>query len=303
MAQSIAPLVAGFAGHDSRVHVAGVILNKVGSQRHGEMLRRALAPLGLPVLGTVPRSAELTHPDRHLGLVQAREHSDLDAFLNAAADCVEAHVDMDAILALASLVKAMENAPRIAPPAQVIAVAQDDAFAFSYPHILTDWRKQGSEIKYFSPLNDDAPPHADFIYLPGGYPELHAGRLASNFRFMQGLRTAAAQSTLYGECGGYMTLGEGLIDAQGQHHKMAGLLGVETSFQTRKLHLGYRTLNADQGVFKGHWKAHEFHYATTVKTQGTPLFGAKDSMGTDLAPAGLINGSVYGSFMHLIDRA
>lgn len=303
MAQSIAAIVAGFIAHDPRVRIAGVILNKIGSQRHLDMLKRALIPLGIPVLGAVPRSADIVHPDRHLGLVQAQERDDLDLFLNTVADSVAAHVDLDAILSLATdLAPAPNTTPRT-PPAQSIAVAQDDAFAFAYPHLLADWRAQGAEISFFSPLADQAPQPAALTYLPGGYPELHAGRLASNHHFMQGLREAAARRTVYGECGGYMVLGDGMIDAKGQRHKMAGLLGLETSFETRKLHLGYRSVHSNGGPFQGQWNAHEFHYATTVKAAGTALFTATDAMDQNLPDAGLINGSVSGSFLHLIDHA
>ncbi|WP_339690712.1 cobyrinate a,c-diamide synthase [Celeribacter baekdonensis] len=306
MAGSVAPLVAGFAAHDPSVRVAGVILNKVGSERHKTMLLRALAPSGIPVFGALPRSMTLTHPDRHLGLVQAGERPDLDAFLDAAADAVEAALDVDAILALAAPITSTEHSPltpRTPPPAQSIAVARDQAFAFAYPHLLNDWREQGAEIRFFSPLANAAPPPCDLVYLPGGYPELHAGRLAASHVFLQGLREAAARRTIYGECGGYMVLGDGMIDADGVRHKMAGLLALETSFAARKLHLGYRHAVAQAGPFPGPWSAHEFHYASTIKATGQPLFEVRDAENTDLGPQGLINGSVSGSFLHLIDRA
>jgi cobyrinic acid a,c-diamide synthase len=120
---------------------------------------------------------------------------------------------------------------------------------------------------------------------------------------MNTLCTHAKTKPVYGECGGYMVLGAGLIDAQGTRHKMAGLLQLETSFAQRKLHLGYRRLNADQGVFAGKWNAHEFHYATTQHTQGTPLFKAHDAEETPLPDMGMINGHVSGSFAHIIDCA
>jgi cobyrinic acid a,c-diamide synthase len=305
MAQSIAPLVAGFMAHDATVRIAGIILNNVGSDRHRDMLMRALAPLGVAVFGAVPRSRAIHHPDRHLGLVQAREHSDLDQFLETAADVIDAHVNIFALMECATTLTATSamTAPRTAPPAQTIAVAQDDAFAFTYPHLLQDWRDQGAEITIFSPLLDQAPPLADLTYLPGGYPELHAERLSNNLHFMQGLRMSAAQGSVYGECGGFMVLGDGMIDAKGQRHKMAGLLALETSFQTRKLHLGYRAVHGNTGPFKGDWTAHEFHYATTLKAAGDPLFTARDAMDADLGATGLVKRSVSGSFMHLIDAA
>ncbi|MCR8725153.1 cobyrinate a,c-diamide synthase [Frigidibacter sp. ROC022] len=301
MAQSVAPLVAGFAAHDPEVRVAGLILNRVGSARHEAMLRRALAPLGLPVLGALPRAEGLGHPSRHLGLVQAAERSDLEEFLDRAAQAVVSALDLDALLALAEALPEPVRGPRCPPPAQRIAVAEDAAFAFAYPHLLADWRAAGAELAAFSPLADEPPPPADLVLLPGGYPELHAGRLAAAASFRAGMLAAAGRAEVYGECGGYMVLGEGLIDAQGTRHRMLGLLGLETSFAARRLHLGYRRLHAEAGPFAGNWVGHEFHYATTLKAEGAALFSARDAEGTALAPMGLRAGRVSGSFAHLIE--
>ncbi|MDF0602644.1 cobyrinate a,c-diamide synthase [Psychromarinibacter sp. C21-152] len=303
MAQSVAPLVAGFAAHDPEVRVAGVILNRVGSPRHAAMLRRALAPLGLPVLGALPRQSGLTHPSRHLGLVQAQERADLDSWLDAAAEAVAAAVDLDALAGLAAPLPAAPAAPVGPPPAQRIAVASDAAFAFAYPHLLADWRAAGAEIRPFSPLADAPAPEADLILLPGGYPELHAGRLAAGARFLPSLRAAAEHADIYGECGGFMVLGEALTDADGIAHPMAGLLRLHTSFETRRLHLGYRRLVPTGGPFAGPLNAHEFHYATTVAAEGPPLFHASDAEGAELPPMGLRAGRVCGSFAHVIDPA
>ena len=297
MAGSVAPLAKGFITHDPTVPVGGVILNNVGSPRHEGMLRRALGDI--PVFGAIPRTATLTQPSRHLGLVQAQERPDLESYLDAAADLIAAHIDIPALMSLHADPLPATTAPRMTPPAQRIAVAQDAAFAFCYPHLLDDWRAAGAEIAFFSPLADDPVPDADFIYLPGGYPELHAGRLAGNTTFLQSLRDAEA--TIYGECGGYMTLGDALTDADGVTHQMAGLLRLETSFAQRKLHLGYRRLTADQGPLAGAWTGHEFHYATTLRATGTPLFAATDAEGTALPPMGLSQGRVSGSFAHIID--
>ncbi len=303
MAQSVAPLVAGFAAHDPSVRVAGVILNRVGSARHEAMLRAALAAVGVPVLGAVPRHDGLTHPSRHLGLVQAGERPDLEAFLDAAAAVIAARVDLDALRSLAAHLPPIPARPSfVVPPAQVIAVAEDAAFAFAYPHLLADWQSAGATIAPFSPLADDAVPAADLVILPGGYPELHAGRIAGAERFMSSLRNAAEQSAIYGECGGYMVLGQALTDAAGTVHRMAGVLDVATSLADRRLHLGYRTVTALGGPFPGTWAAHEFHYATTLHARGAALFAARDAEGAALPAMGLRAGRVSGSFAHLIDR-
>ncbi|UYV39027.1 cobyrinate a,c-diamide synthase [Rhodobacteraceae bacterium D3-12] len=303
MAQSVAALVRGFAAHDPDVHIAGVILNNIGSDRHEAMLRAALAPLGLPVLAALHRSADLNLPSRHLGLVQAEERTDLDRFLDNAAHALGQSLDIDRLLSLAApLTPPAYSPPRSAPPGQVIAVARDPAFAFSYPHLLDDWRAQGAEVRFFSPLADEPVPPADFIYLPGGYPELHAARLAAAHRFRDSIRRASETTRIYGECGGYMTLGQSLIDAQGAAHEMLGLLPLTTSFQNRKLHLGYRRLSALGGPFTGHFAAHEFHYVSTISTGKAPaLFAASNAEGDALPDMGLIQGNASGSFAHLID--
>jgi len=298
MAGSVAPLVQGFIRHDRDVKIAGVVLNNVGSARHETMLRRALGDV--PVFGALPRTPALEQPSRHLGLVQAQERPDLDGYLESAADLVSAHCDMPVLQSLLVPLPARGGPSKRRPPAQTIAIARDAAFAFSYPHLLQDWQDAGATLRFFSPLADDPAPKADLIYLPGGYPELHAGRLADSATFLASLRQSKAP--IYGECGGYMVLGETLTDKDGIVHKMAGLLPLETSFATRKLHLGYRELVAGDGPLAGTWKGHEFHYATTLRATGSPLFEARDAEGTTLPPMGLIRNNVSGSFAHIIDQ-
>jgi cobyrinic acid a,c-diamide synthase len=191
-----------------------------------------------------------------------------------------------------------------------IAVARDDAFVFAYPAVLDGWRRLGAVLSFFAPLADQAPdPAADAVYLPGGYPELHAGRLAACERFLAGLRQAAGRgAVVYGECGGYMVLGETLTDADGRTHPMAGLLPLATSFAERRLHLGYRAVRllaqGPLGCAGAPFRGHEFHYATILcEGDAEALFAVADSCGADFGAAGLRRGSVMGSFIHLIDRA
>ena len=302
MAGSVAPLVEGFARHDGGVRVAGLVLSRVGGERHEAILRRALEPSGIPVLAALRRSDGLRLPSRHLGLVQASEHPSAEEFADAAAGALAVTLDRDVLGELAAeLPDGLDGARRLPPPAQSIAVARDEAFAFAYSHMLEDWRAQGARIAVFSPLADEAVPEAEMVFLPGGYPELHAGRIAAAERFLGSLRRAAETSAIYGECGGYMVLGDGLEDEHGHHHRMAGLLRLETSFANPRLHLGYRTLTALGGPFAGRLAAHEFHYAETLAAQGSPLFEAQDAEGVALPAMGLINGRVCGSFGHVID--
>ncbi|MFN7167011.1 MAG: cobyrinate a,c-diamide synthase [Pannonibacter sp.] len=310
-AQSVAALVRGFRDHRADVNVAAVLLNRVGSPRHEDMLRKALAPLGMPVLGAMPRRDALALPERHLGLVQAEENADLAGFIDRAARLTAEAVDLSALAALATAICCVPTGVPLLlpPPGQRIAVARDVAFSFAYPHVLAGWQRAGAEILPFSPLaNAPVPEDADAVYLPGGYPELHAGVLASNRRFFASLQQAAGRGVpVFGECGGYMVLGRGIVDAAGERHEMAGLLPLETSFAARRLHLGYRRLTALADLpFKGlqrgtHLTGHEFHYAS-IQQEGSAarLFGATDAQGEPLADMGLVQGSVLGSFAHLI---
>ncbi len=314
-AASVAALLRGFASHRADVAVVGVIFNRVGGDAHADTLRRAVAPLGLPVLGCLPRTEQLKLPGRHLGLVQAAERADLPAFLETAADIAEQCVDFGQLRSLARVARARgaietNGANAGLPPlGQRIAVARDIAFAFAYPALLEYWREAGADLSTFSPLADEAPAaDADAIYLPGGYPELHAGRLAGNGRFMSALRAAAGRgATIFGECGGYMVLGAGLVDPAGYSHAMAALLPLQTSFAERRLHLGYRrarlAMDCALGARGAAFRGHEFHYAVVEdEGRGEPLFLCDDSRGRQFGPSGRRAGTVFGSFLHLIDR-
>ncbi|MEM7241180.1 MAG: cobyrinate a,c-diamide synthase [Pseudomonadota bacterium] len=297
--QSIAALVKGFVAHRSDIQIAGLILNKIGSARHEQILRAALRPTGLPILGAIPRDARLELPSRHLGLVQAGEHQDLELFISDAADLISEHVDLEKLHSISAPLSPSKSSARLIPPAQHLAIARDEAFAFTYPHMLADWRAQGAELSFFSPLADQAAPEADLVFLPGGYPELHAGKLASNENFLSSLKSA---SKVYGECGGYMVMGKTLIDKKGHAHKMAGLLDLVTSFEHPKLHLGYRNLLQKTSFLEGLFAGHEFHFAATIEAHGDPLFSAEDADGNRLPDMGLQSGQFAGSFAHIIDR-
>ena len=362
MAHSVAALVGGYRGHRPALDFAGVVLNRVGSARHEAMLRRALAPLDVPVLGAVPNDTALALPARHLGLVQAGEHEALEAFIAHAGTVMARCCDLDALgnfvpsqegratathphsevrgdrhprpsrlrfsrlsvappgegdgrraskgegdgAVAASPRTDMADAGRLPPLGQRIAVARDVAFAFAYPHLIDGWRALGAELTFFAPLADEAPDaDADAVFLPGGYPELHAGTIAHAARFRAGMEAARDRGALiYGECGGYMALGEGLVDADGRRHAMLGFLPVETSFARRARHLGYRRLEPLPGApWTMELTAHEFHYATIVREgPGEALFAARDALGADLGHYGRRAGKVAGSWCHVIDR-
>lgn len=306
-AQSAAATALGFTSLEPGLPFAGVILNRVNSPRHESLLRHAMEQAGITVFGCLPRRADLVLAERHLGLVQAVEHPSLEAAIRDYAAMLSDHVDLAALQAASRAAgsKALTLGMGMTPPAQRIAVAQDRAFSFLYPHLARLWRDRGAELLPFSPLADEAPaPDADLVWLPGGYPELHAGTIAASGRFLDGLRDFARTRPVHGECGGYMVLGEALTDKEGTRHRMAGLLGLETSFAKRKLNLGYRLalLEAPLGALPqgARLRGHEFHYSSIISQPDAPLARVVDATGAEMAQTGSRRGHASGSFFHLI---
>lgn len=313
-AQTAAAVAKGLALFRDGVTVAGVILNKVASPRHEALVRVGMEAAGLRVLGALPRKAEISLPERHLGLVQAEELPRLQAIMAEAGAFVAAHCDLAAIRAAAAVSQMpSQPSPAIPAPGERIALARDSAFSFVYPHLLADWRAQGATILPFSPLADQAPdPSATVCWLPGGYPELHGPRLAAAEAFRKGLQVFAETRPVHGECGGYMALGQGLVAADGTRHQMVGLLGLETSFAKRRMHLGYRMARPHQplpGLTGAHaLRGHEFHYATIVAQPDAPLADVRDANGETVPETGSFRnmpggGRVTGTFFHLIAPA
>ncbi|HEX6243241.1 MAG TPA: cobyrinate a,c-diamide synthase [Polyangiales bacterium] len=312
-AQSVAAVVRGFAAHRADVRLLGVVLNRVASPRHQASCRAAIEATGVPVLGALPRAPDLQLPERHLGLVQALDTQQPEARLDALAAFVESHLELSQLLERVRLDQARRAArvetaiDGLTPPGQHIALAHDRAFSFVYPHLLEGWRRKGAELSFFSPLANQGPdPRADVCWLPGGYPELHAPQLAANHHFLQSVRSFAERRPVHGECGGYMVMGETLVDASGAEHALLGLLGHRTSFARRKLTLGYRAGLLAQDCplgARGSWlRGHEFHYAT-LHTPGddAPLFERVE--GTTEGCVGTRRGLSSGSFFHFIDKS
>src|SRR5262249_39476074 len=150
--QSAAAVLRGFMAHDASVHIAGVVLNRVGSERHCALVAEAIAPLDVPAIGAILRDERLTLPERHLGLVQAGEQADLQGHLSRLAEMAERHIDLDAVIALACplALNAGRNEVPLPPPGQRVALASDAAFSFIYPHVVDGWRRAGAEVLPFS---------------------------------------------------------------------------------------------------------------------------------------------------------
>ncbi|WP_144294900.1 cobyrinate a,c-diamide synthase [Rhodoligotrophos appendicifer] len=307
-AQSAAAVAKGFSLYNPSVTICGVIANRVGSERHLRMVRNSIEAIGIPFLGAIPRMADIAIPERHLGLVQIFEHPSAAAFLERLRELAEQHLDLEKIVSSATLPQQHSKAEGIAmsPPGQRIALARDAAFSFTYAHLLEGWRSAGAEIVFFSPLADEPPPNqCDACWLPGGYPELHAQAIAGAETFKSGLREFAETRPVHGECGGYMVLGQVLINSDNNSYEMAGLLSHETTFAKKKLHLGYRRAKLiDQSWMGGKTsviRGHEFHYAS-ILSEGcdAPLVEVVDGEGRPLGKAGHMRGHVSGTFFHAI---
>lgn len=316
-ARTAAALVQGLRDFDQHTRVAGVILNRVGSPKHAQMVTAAIeAHTGLPVVGALQRAETLHLPERHLGLVPTAEPGRWQAWLEQARTLVTEQVDLERVLELARGAPPLTphptpHTPHPAPitrgPSPIIAVAQDAAFSFRYEDNLALLRAAGAELVPFSPLADSAlPPGTQALYLCGGFPELYAADLAGNSAMRQQIwQAAAAGMPIYAECGGLMYLTETLLDQEGRAFPMVGVLPGR-SRMTQRLTLGYRTIRAHSA----NWllqpgealRGHEFHYsiwerqAPDIPPAYTIL---PDEWRSEPCPDGALLGQVLASYVHL----
>ena len=293
MAGSIAPLALGFARHHPEVRVVGVVANRVGSERHAEILREALAPFGLPLLGWLPKDPALELPERHLGLVLAGE---VEPPLKALGQA--GWWDLEALLRLAQGAPPLPEAPPFLPerrpPRVRVAYAWDRAFRFYYPEALELLEALGAELLPFSPLEAEALPEAEALLLGGGYPELFAERLSENRAMREAIRRF--RGPILAECGGYMYLPRGLW-VKGAFFPIVGLAPGEARMERRPV-LGYREVEAlrDNPVAQRgeRLKGHEFHYA---RLSPSPSPAWRRVGGEEVE--GFTDGRVLASFVHL----
>ena len=311
-AQSSAATALGFSKYNKKINIAGVILNRVASPRHERLARLGFEKAGLKVLGALPRRGDLVLPERHLGLIQAVEHPNLEKAIADYGDFLASNVDLDELHQIAqseiNSIASNSQANLPDPPGQHIALARDEAFSFTYPHILRHWHSSGAELSFFSPISDEKPEKsADVIWMPGGYPELHAEKLTAAQNCFSAIRDHAQTRPVHGECGGYMGLGKQLIDKEGKSHEMIGLLGLVTSYAKRKFNLGYRLaeINSPVKIFSENKKlrGHEFHYSSIIEQPDNPLFSVKDAEGNTVSETGSVRGQVSGTFFHMISEA
>ncbi len=301
---TLAAELKGLVNFRTPSHIAGILLNNCTARMHALLAPMLEKETGLPVLGFLPKLPEAVIGSRHLGLYTAAEVENLQQKLALLADAAEEHIDWPRLLALCEKEQPVLPVQPETPPARVrIAVAQDEAFCFTYAETLEAFRDAGAEVVFFSPLRDTAlPENIGGLYLPGGYPELHARELSGNTSLLReikqkiesGLPTAA-------ECGGFLYLGQSLTDAEGQSWPMAGVLPGEAKDAGRLVRFGYAALSADSDsmLFRAgeSFPIHEFHHWDST-ANGTAL-AAKKPMGGAEWRCGFVNEHFYAGFPHL----
>jgi cobyrinic acid a,c-diamide synthase len=308
MARSAAALVHGFATFDPALPLAGVIFNRVGSPTHLDYLRQALEQAGeVRCFGGLPRHAELAIPERHLGLVTADDHPLAGDYLERLADLMEAHLDLDGLLAaLPPLALGEDPDPAIPTPDVKLGVARDRAFCFYYPENLEWLARFGAAIVPFSPLEDQDLPEVHGLYLGGGYPELFARQLSANQAMLRAVRErAGADLPIYAECGGLMYLSGEIHDVEGERHAMAKVLPFGVRMLPRLKALGYRevALTADGllGPAGTRARGHEFHYSEIIAEPAdlSRLYQLTARRGGEPVREGYAVNRVLASYVHL----
>lgn len=309
LARSVAAIAHGYRSFDPRIHIAGVILNRVGSDRHLTLLKDALAGLNLPIFGVLHRHDQITIPDRHLGLVPTEELGQMGELCDRLAAIAQTSFAWDQLMPLlaSSAVRAnSHSSQRFCPvgDAVAIAVARDAAFNFYYPDNLESLVALGAELHFWSPLQDAAlPPNVSGLYFGGGFPEVFAAKLAANQKAQQAVKAAIAQGIpVYGECGGLMYLSQAIVDFDGQRWPMVGALPTAAQMGSR-LTLGYRRAIAQQHsplVSSGTevW-GHEFHRSTLTALPDMPLYQMQRFDGQALPGEGWRSPTLHASYVHL----
>lgn len=314
LSHSIAALVHGYRSFDPRIQLAGVVLNRVGSDRHLELLKSALEPLNIPILGVLRRQPTIAIPDRHLGLIPTGELEQLNSLIHQLATIAETSFDWSQILPLleVSLVGRAEgasnqqvmNTRNLHQRPIRIAIAQDAAFNFYYADNLEQLETLGAELVPWSPLKEGLPEHIQGLYLGGGFPEVFAGELADNSRAQAAVRSAIVSGMpTYAECGGLMYLCQQITGFEGQSWPMVGILPT-TAVMGPRLTLGYRQVEALQEgpllLPKAIVWGHEFHRSYLTVPPQSPLFQVvKGSSDASLTFEGWQLNHLHASYIHL----
>jgi len=311
MARSVAAMVSGYAKFDPTLQVGGVLFNRVGNEGHYRLLKDAVETVtDVRVVGYLQPDPSVTIQDRHLGLVMAVEQKSAELYDQLATAAMDT-IDLDLI---ESLARAAERLPStleaLSPPKGGernvrVGVAYDPAFCFYYPENLELLGIEGAELVKFSPMNDQALPSVDMLYLGGGYPELYGDTLARNVTMRRAVRSfAEGGGVVYAECGGMMYLAEAIRDFDGRSHEMVGLFPVEAVMQKSSMTLGYRTMTCRRNCALGEEgliaRGHEFHYST-LTPRGSLQYACelRDARGQFTGQDGLMMGNVLALYTHL----
>ena len=298
MARSAAALIHGYTSFDPDLRVAGVILNNIGSETHAGMIRDAVAD-AVPILGALPRAKELVVPERHLGL--HLPHEARSEYVEELATLIETHIDLDALLSGSTIERrpVPATAPTV-PPRVRLAVARDEAFCFYYTDNLELLEQAGAELVPFSAINEPLPENIDGIYIGGGYPELHADKLADNTATRDAIREfASAGGPIYAECGGLMYLGE-TLEVDGTPHPLCGVLPFSTMMPA-PLAIGYVEITTSGGLFGSGQtvRGHLFHHSAIAGEPATDrCYEIKNSRGEETQEGYLVK-NVLASYAHL----
>ena len=292
MAQTFGALAFGLAHFQADLPFAGVLANRTGSLRHGDILRDSLPP-ALRWFGALPRSAAVELPRRHLGLIQAQELADLDARLDAAADAIAASASTDLPEPVSFAVPDVQALEPLLADVR-IGVARDAAFAFTYQANLDLLRQLGAELVFFSPLSASELPKVDSLYLPGGYPELYLAELAGNQPMREAIRAHhRAGKPLLAECGGMLYLLDSLTDAAGAQGEMLGLLSGHATLQKRLAALALQDVELPEGLLRGH----TYHHSL-LDSPLAPLARGRCPNGKPTAEAVFRDGRLTASYIH-----
>ena len=306
---SAAATALGFRIYDARLNLAGVLLNRLGSETHEEMIREAMAGIDMAVYGVLRRDAALALPERHLGLTPVEENAAAET-VRSIGERVEAGLDLDSILKLARSVAPLvlpQSAQQNARSSVRIGVARDEAFSFYYAASLAELEAYGAEIIAFSPLHDEALPEVDGVLIGGGFPEMFAAQLAENASMRASLCRAAEEGMpVYAECGGYMYLMQSLVDFDGVEHAMAGIFPARARMTEKLQMVGYveaeQTVDTVLGSAGLLLHGHEFHFSVEEAERAAdlvrPFTFTKLRNGARYA-AGCVYKNVLGSYLHL----
>ncbi|MBE6099684.1 MAG: cobyrinate a,c-diamide synthase [Anaerovibrio sp.] len=309
MGASAAALALGFRDYDPSVRLAGVILNRLGSDNHERIIREAMEQLHIPVLGAVRRNDKFKMPERHLGLLPAEENQERDV-LNQLGQVLAAQVDIDKIISIANqappmIVQGMFDQEGKSPKIK-IGLARDEAFSFYYPESIRVLEHNGAEIIEFSPMNDHVLPEVDGLIFGGGFPEMFAERLTDNQSIMKSIKDKAGQGMpIYAECGGFMYLSQSLTDFDGNIYPMCGILPGQVKMNTKLQMVGYveaellcdGLLGKKGDIIRGH----EFHFSgeTDPSMQDQRAFRFTRSRNGERYYGGYSIGNVLGSYLHM----